>query len=77
MKRRYTPYTLPPWVKKFRGVCQQFIVPFIVFQGLRTLIFPTFFDMLLLNRLYFPGHVFVFRMDLIIPLQQKNIHDWR
>ncbi|MGG4264335.1 hypothetical protein [Peribacillus simplex] len=48
MKRRYTPYTLPPWMKKFRGVCQQFIVPFIVFQGLRTLIFPTFFDMLLL-----------------------------
>jgi hypothetical protein len=48
MKRKYSPYAMSPWMKKIRGVCQQFALPFIVFQGIRTLIFPTFLDMLLL-----------------------------
>ncbi|HVI21340.1 MAG TPA: hypothetical protein VM660_04740 [Bacillus sp. (in: firmicutes)] len=48
MKRRYSPYTLPPWLKTCRGVCNQFILPFCVFQGIRTLLLPTTFDVLLL-----------------------------
>lgn len=50
MKRynRYNPYTLPPWLRKTRSVCQQFIIPFTIFQGIRTFLLPTTFDVLLL-----------------------------
>ncbi|WP_428909289.1 hypothetical protein [Niallia sp. Krafla_26] len=50
MKRynRYNPYTLPPWLKKTRSICQQFIIPFSVFQGIRTFLLPTTFDVFLL-----------------------------
>lgn len=48
LKRRYNPYSLPPWLKKVRGVGEQFILPFCIFQGIRTLIFPTAFDVLFL-----------------------------
>ncbi|WP_338470416.1 hypothetical protein R4Z10_16660 [Niallia sp. XMNu-256] len=46
--KRYNPYTLPPWLRKTRSVCQQFIIPFSVFQGIRALLLPTTFDILLL-----------------------------
>ncbi|WP_243297441.1 hypothetical protein [Bacillus litorisediminis] len=48
MRRKYNPYTLPPWLRNFRSICQQLIVPFSIFQGIRTLFFPTTFDVLLL-----------------------------
>jgi hypothetical protein len=48
MKRKYNPYTLPPWLRKTRATCQQFVIPFLIFQGIRTLLIPTVFDILLL-----------------------------
>ncbi|WP_077214142.1 hypothetical protein [Bacillus dakarensis] len=47
-RRKYTPYALPPWLRKFRGVVAQFIIPFCIFQGIRTLLLPTVFDILFL-----------------------------
>ncbi|MCQ6273506.1 hypothetical protein JMM81_00770 [Bacillus sp. V3B] len=48
MKRRYNPYTLPPWLRTCRAVFQQFAIPFSIFQGIRTILIPTTFDVLLL-----------------------------
>ncbi|RSD23327.1 hypothetical protein [Mesobacillus subterraneus] len=47
-RRRYNPYTLPRWARTARAVCVQLIIPFCVFQGIRTLFFPTTFDVFLL-----------------------------
>lgn len=49
MKKRYNPYTLPRWAKTARAICVQLIVPFCVFQGIRTLFFPTTLDVFLLT----------------------------
>ncbi|MBM4762456.1 hypothetical protein [Bacillus sp. B15-48] len=51
MRRRYNPYTYPRWLKNFRAVVAQFSIPFCVFQGIRTLLFPTSFDILFLATL--------------------------
>lgn len=48
MRRKYNPYMLPPWLKTIREIGRQFIIPITVFQGIRTLILPTFFDIVLL-----------------------------
>ncbi|MHC0037458.1 hypothetical protein [Pseudoneobacillus sp. C159] len=47
--RKYNPYTLPPWLRKCRAIANQFIIPFCIFQGIRTIIIPTTFDVLLLS----------------------------
>jgi len=47
-QKKFNPNNLPPWTKKASVVVQQFIVPFTIFQAIRTLIFPTFIDILLL-----------------------------
>nr|WP_084221778.1 MULTISPECIES: hypothetical protein [Mesobacillus] len=50
MKRnRYNPYSLPKWARTTRAVSAQLIIPFCVFQGLRTLFFPSTFDVFLLS----------------------------
>ncbi|PLR75491.1 hypothetical protein CU633_20765 [Bacillus sp. V3-13] len=48
MRRKYSPYTLPPWLRNLRNICAQFIIPVSVFQGIRTFFIPTTFDVLLL-----------------------------
>nr|WP_081707521.1 hypothetical protein [Bacillus massiliigorillae] len=48
MKRRYSPYNMPPWLRNIRNVCNQFIIPICIFQAIRTFFFPTTFDVLLL-----------------------------
>jgi len=48
MRRRYNPFLLPPWLRTVRAVCKQLIIPFSIFQGIRTLIIPTTFDVVLL-----------------------------
>lgn len=48
MKRRFNPYTLPPWVRQIREIGVQIIIPLTIFQGIRTVFFPTSFDVLLL-----------------------------
>lgn len=48
MRRKYNPYTLPPWLRKTRSVCQQFAIPFCIFQAVRTIFFPTAFDVIFL-----------------------------
>ncbi|WML47366.1 hypothetical protein RCG23_18135 [Neobacillus sp. PS3-34] len=47
--KRFNRYSLPPWVRTMRGVCAQFIIPFCIFQGIRTILLPTTFDVLLLT----------------------------
>ncbi|KKK33045.1 membrane protein [Mesobacillus campisalis] len=47
-RKRYNPYTYPRWLRNVRSVCAQFAIPFCVFQGIRTIFFPTTFDVLLL-----------------------------
>nr|WP_239558629.1 hypothetical protein [Peribacillus deserti] len=48
MKRRYSPYALPPWLRTLRGGCSQLILPFSIFQGIRTFLIPTTFDVFFL-----------------------------
>ncbi|MGA9288557.1 MAG: hypothetical protein WBV93_09470 [Anaerobacillus sp.] len=51
MKKRFggmNRYQLPPAVYKFRDICAQFVPPFIVFQTIRTILFPTSVDVLIL-----------------------------
>ncbi|MFZ3588348.1 hypothetical protein ACOI1C_03520 [Bacillus sp. DJP31] len=63
MKRRYSPYSLPPWLRYCRSVVAQFVFPIMVFQVIRTLIFPTVLDVLLLATLIFL--VFCFKLEWI------------
>ncbi|MDF2536711.1 MAG: rane protein, partial [Bacillales bacterium] len=37
----FNKYNLPPWLRNFRDVLKQFIVPISVFQGIRTFLIPT------------------------------------
>lgn len=49
MRRKLNPYTLPPWLRTVRGVGQQLIIPFCIFQGIRTVLLPTTFDVIFLS----------------------------
>ncbi|MGJ7920534.1 hypothetical protein [Neobacillus sp. LXY-4] len=60
LKRRYNPYKLPPWLRTVRNVCCQFVIPFCVFQGIRTIFLPTTFDVLLLTILILLALAFQF-----------------
>lgn len=51
MKKRFNKYTLPGWLQNVKRVCGQFIIPFCIFQGIRTIFLPTTFDVLLLSAL--------------------------
>ncbi|MCU9614031.1 hypothetical protein OEV98_10705 [Caldibacillus lycopersici] len=48
MRRKYNPYLLPAWLRTIRAIANQLIIPFTIFQGIRTLLLPTTFDVILL-----------------------------
>lgn len=64
MKRKsYNPWLLPPWLRKLRFYCKSIILPITVFQGLRTLFFPTTWDFLFL--LFLAGLTWLLFNDFI------------
>ncbi|QQZ10695.1 hypothetical protein [Heyndrickxia vini] len=48
MKKKFNQYTIQTWFKTFKGVGRQLIIPFTIFQAIRTILLPTAFDVLLL-----------------------------
>ncbi|MDP4164377.1 MAG: hypothetical protein Q8898_14865 [Bacillota bacterium] len=48
-KKKFNINALPPWVKTAKNIAAQFIIPFCIFQGIRTIFLPTTFDVLLLT----------------------------
>ncbi|SET69913.1 hypothetical protein SAMN05216389_12146 [Oceanobacillus limi] len=44
---RYYRYRLPPWAKKCIVVAESVTLPLFIFQLIRTIFFPTTFDVLL------------------------------
>ena len=48
MRRKFNPYGLHPWLRSAREVARQLIVPFCIFQAIRTVFLPTTFDVILL-----------------------------
>nr|MDF9458487.1 hypothetical protein [Bacillus pumilus] len=42
-----------PWLRQIRAVASQVVLPIAIFQGFRTIIFPTTFDVLILGILIF------------------------
>jgi len=51
LKKRFNPYTYPPWLKGVRNACARFVIPFCIFQAVRTMLLPTTFDVLFLSLL--------------------------
>ncbi|MEK4627849.1 MAG: hypothetical protein ABS944_04935 [Solibacillus sp.] len=47
MRKNYNPYLLPPWLRKFRFLMKGCIIPLAIFQGIRTIFFPTSGDIIL------------------------------
>lgn len=47
-KQYYRRLKYPPWLLTIRDTCAAIILPLTIFQLLRTLIFPTTFDVILL-----------------------------
>ncbi|MEC1262912.1 hypothetical protein P9D34_21285 [Bacillus swezeyi] len=53
MRKKFNTHSLQPWLKQIRLVAVQIVLPITIFQGIRTIIFPTTFDVLLLGILIF------------------------
>ena len=49
MKRNFHKYKYKPWFIMCRRFAAQLIIPFSIFQFIRTLLLPTVFDVLLLT----------------------------
>ncbi|MBL4951219.1 hypothetical protein JK635_03055 [Neobacillus sp. YIM B02564] len=47
--RNFQKYKHRPWFRTFRKWSGQLIIPFIIFQFIRTIFLPTIFDVLLLS----------------------------
>ncbi|MFZ7945579.1 MULTISPECIES: hypothetical protein [Bacillaceae] len=48
-RNNFHKYKHRPWFRTFRRFCGQLIVPFVIFQFIRTIFLPTVFDVLLLT----------------------------
>lgn len=48
MKRKFNQQAFQAWIKTAKDIGKQFIIPFVVFQAVRTILLPTSFDVLLL-----------------------------
>ncbi|WP_138415491.1 hypothetical protein [Aquibacillus sediminis] len=46
---RFYRYRLPPWARYWLLVIERCTLPIMIFQGIRTIFFPTTFDVLLLG----------------------------
>lgn len=53
MRKKIKPYFIQSFIKQFRSTLEQFIVPLMIFQGIRTILLPTMFDIILLAILLF------------------------
>ncbi|AGN37382.1 hypothetical protein ACG2QI_04610 [Bacillus sp. GM2] len=53
MRKKFNTHSFQPWLKQVRLVAVQVVLPITIFQGIRTIIFPTTFDVLLLGILIF------------------------
>jgi len=53
MRKKIKPYYIQSFIKQFRSTLKQFIVPLTIFQGIRTILLPTMFDIILLAILLF------------------------
>lgn len=51
MAKKINPYSFRSRIKHFRSLLEQFIVPIAIFQGIRTIFFPSTFDVILLAAL--------------------------
>ncbi|MRH42955.1 hypothetical protein GH741_09685 [Aquibacillus halophilus] len=60
---RYYRYRLPPWARYWLLVIERATLPIVIFQLVRTLFFPTTFDILLLG--IFIGIFFAFYFQYI------------
>ncbi|MGO4888592.1 hypothetical protein ACJ2A9_12585 [Anaerobacillus sp. MEB173] len=52
-RRRFNKYRYPLWLRRIRDACYQFVLPLIIFQVIRLLLFPTTLDVLILLFLTF------------------------
>jgi hypothetical protein len=46
--KNFNRFSWPPWLRQVRIVCVQVIIPITIFQGVRTIFFPTPIDVILL-----------------------------
>ncbi|MFS0646755.1 hypothetical protein [Siminovitchia sp. 179-K 8D1 HS] len=63
MNRKMNKHTFQSWIRNFKSVCKQLIIPFTIFQAVRTVLFPTTFDVLLLT--IFIATALVYHYELI------------
>ncbi|WP_077327242.1 hypothetical protein [Virgibacillus siamensis] len=60
---RYYRYKLPSWCRKCIIVCERVTLPLLIFQLIRTLLFPTSLDVFLLG--IFVGIFIAFYLEWI------------
>ena len=46
-KWRFNPYSWPPWLRRIRDGFEIIILPLAIFQMIRTIFFPTTFDVVI------------------------------
>lgn len=46
---KYYRYKLPPWARKFIFVLQSATLPILIFQLIRTILYPSTFDLIILG----------------------------